>query len=69
MSAEAPEHMTKWGCFHTEPAKKLGVHIKCIYMKLEKVGGAVAPPAFPVPLPLSTSYIFENNLSHQNYLF
>ena len=41
----------------TDPTKNVGGAKGCLLCKLQKVGGAIAPPAPPVPPPL---YYFAN---------
>ena len=36
----------------TDPTKNVGGAKGCLLSKIAKVGGAIAPPAPPVPLPL-----------------
>jgi len=41
---------------YIEPTKDVGGTKGCILSNLPKVGGAIAPPAPPVPSPLSCQY-------------
>ena len=38
---------------YTDPTKNVGDAKRCILRKMPKVGGAIAPPAPPVPPPLN----------------
>ena len=50
----------------TDPNRNVGGAKGCLLSKIKKVGGAIAPPAPPVPPPLLNLEIITNNRPDQN---